>query len=133
MGRGPASSARSTRPRRRRATRRGSATRLPDASRHLVDWEYAGWNDPAWDLAYATSEAGWDAAAETRLLAAYGETETFAARVRATRPMVLAVNGLWHRLKGHEAEARDRLDAFQALIDKIEPGRDHRAIPGGNA
>jgi thiamine kinase len=98
---------------------------------HLVDWEYAGFNDPAWDLAYVVTEAGWDAATLTRLLRAYGADGALAARIDATRPMVFAVNGLWHRLMGHEDEARERLARFRALIDKPEPGRHHPASIAG--
>jgi thiamine kinase-like enzyme len=37
----------------------------------LIDWEYSGMNDPAWDLASFTLESGYDEEHETRFLAAY--------------------------------------------------------------
>ncbi len=37
----------------------------------IVDWEYAGNNDPLWDLGDLSVEGGFDAAMDTRLLAAY--------------------------------------------------------------
>ena len=38
---------------------------------HIIDFEYGGMNDPMWDLADLSVEAGLDAAAEHELLAAY--------------------------------------------------------------
>ncbi|NEX46342.1 phosphotransferase family protein [Pseudotabrizicola algicola] len=37
----------------------------------IVDWEYAGMNDPMWDLGDLSVEAEFDAAQDTELLAAY--------------------------------------------------------------
>ncbi|MDT8853969.1 phosphotransferase family protein [Paracoccaceae bacterium Fryx2] len=37
----------------------------------LVDWEYSGMNDPMWDLGDLSVEAGFDAAQDAELLAAY--------------------------------------------------------------
>ena len=37
----------------------------------LVDWEYSGMNDPLWDLADLSVEAGFDAGHDAELLAAY--------------------------------------------------------------
>jgi thiamine kinase-like enzyme len=37
----------------------------------LIDWEYSGMNDPAWDLASFTLESGFDADADSAFLAAY--------------------------------------------------------------
>ncbi|MEJ0097667.1 MAG: choline/ethanolamine kinase family protein [Bauldia sp.] len=37
----------------------------------LIDWDYAGWNSPLFDLANLASNAEFDRAAEERLLAAY--------------------------------------------------------------
>ncbi|HET7838814.1 MAG TPA: phosphotransferase [Rectinemataceae bacterium] len=37
----------------------------------LIDWEYSGMNDPAWDLASFTLESGYGEEDETRFLAAY--------------------------------------------------------------
>jgi thiamine kinase-like enzyme len=37
----------------------------------IVDWEYAGMNDPMWDLGDLSVEAGFDAALDTALLHAY--------------------------------------------------------------
>ena len=37
----------------------------------LVDWEYAGMNDPLWDLGDLSVEAGFDAAQEEEMMRAY--------------------------------------------------------------
>jgi thiamine kinase-like enzyme len=37
----------------------------------VVDWEYSGMNDPLWDLGDLSVEAGFDAAQETEMIAAY--------------------------------------------------------------
>jgi Ser/Thr protein kinase RdoA (MazF antagonist) len=68
----------------------------------LVDWEFAGQNDPAWDLAYVAIEGDLDEPGLARLLAGYGASndERFAARVRVMRVMVQLVNGLWDRRHG---------------------------------
>ena len=42
---------------------------------YLVDWEYAGMNDPMWDLADVALEAGLDSTQETLLLKAYLGTD----------------------------------------------------------
>lgn len=38
---------------------------------YLIDWEYAGMNDPMWDLADVSIEAGYDAAMDQLLLETY--------------------------------------------------------------
>jgi thiamine kinase-like enzyme len=40
----------------------------------IVDWEYAGMNDPMWDLGDLSVEAGMDEGQEDEMLAAYGAT-----------------------------------------------------------
>ncbi|MBM3583107.1 MAG: hypothetical protein FJX36_01420 [Alphaproteobacteria bacterium] len=83
----------------------------------MVDWEFAGQNDPAWDLAYVAVEGDLDEPGLDRLLAGYGVSGDghFAARVRATRAMVLLVNGLWDRRHGgtgaQVAAARAAMDS----------------------
>jgi thiamine kinase-like enzyme len=97
----------------------------------LVDWEFAGLNDPAWDLAYLAVEGELDEAGLDRLLEAHGADRAFAARVRASRAMVLLVNGLWCRLKGEDA-AEERIARFRAMVDSDAFRRQSRvAISGG--
>ncbi len=82
----------------------------------LIDWEYAALNDPAWDVAYLAVEAALDETGFDRLLAGYGASPPFAARARATRPMVCLVNGLFLRLHGQAGEGNRRLAAFRAAL-----------------
>lgn len=97
---------------------------------HLIDWEYAGMNDPAWDLAYAAVEGEFDQAALGRMLAAYGADGELARRVAATRGVVLALNALWLRLKGRGAEAARRRVRYRAMIDS-DAVRHHRGATTG--
>jgi len=41
----------------------------------IVDWEYSGMNDPMWDLGDLSVEAGFDAAQEAEMMAAYFDGE----------------------------------------------------------
>lgn len=108
------------------------ANMLDDGARvHLIDWEYAGMNDPAWDLAYAAVEGEFDQAALGRMLAAYGADGELARRVAASRAVVLALNALWLRLKGRGAEAEQRLVRYRAMIDSGDVRRHRRGATTG--
>lgn len=64
----------------------------------LIDWEYSGMNDPMWDLAYLSLEAGFDDALDRRLLQAYlgrAPTAAKAARMRLHKPLCDMLSGLW--------------------------------------
>lgn len=77
----------------------------------LVDWEYSGMNDPAWDLADLAVEAGMEAGAEAEMLAAYCDGTPpagFAARVTVLRAMVDLLWTLWGLIQhGHGNPAED--------------------------
>ena len=65
---------------------------------YLLDWEYSGMNDPAWDLADLIVEAELDAHAQDRVLAAYSGTHEDAAlrsRVDALGAVTDLLWGLW--------------------------------------
>ncbi len=85
----------------------------------LIDWEYAGWSDPAWDLAYAVLECGLDAAAETALLAAHAaglahgeDPDVMRQRVAAMKPVCDGISALW--ALGQAARGNDAAD-FRAF------------------
>lgn len=64
----------------------------------LIDWEYSGMNDPAWDLAYLSIEADLDPASDQRLLTLYfgrvpGTTEL--ARMRVYKALCQHLSALW--------------------------------------
>lgn len=106
------------------------ANMIDDGTRAvLVDWEFAGLNDPAWDLAYFAVEGGLDEAGLDRLLEAYGADRAFGSRVRASRAMVLVVNGLWCRLKGQDSA--ERIARFRATVDSDAVRRQSRAASAG--
>jgi thiamine kinase-like enzyme len=99
----------------------------------LVDWEYAGLNDPLWDLAYLAVEGGLDAVGEEALLAAYGEA-ALRPRFAMQKALCTAVSALWAVLALAEAGpspglavyAAERLAHARALLES--PPR-----PGGRA
>lgn len=49
---------------------------------YLIDWEYAGMNDPMWDLADISIEAGYGPAQDQLLLTSYYETDTLDSSVQ---------------------------------------------------
>jgi thiamine kinase-like enzyme len=42
-----------------------------DGRVYLIDWEYSGMNDPVWDLADLSVEAGFDAEQDRAMVEAY--------------------------------------------------------------
>lgn len=101
----------------------------------LVDWEYAGLNDPLWDLAYLAVEGGLDAAGEDALLAAYGAA-ALRPRFAAQKALCTAVSALWVVLAlaeaglspGLAAYAAERLAQARALLES-PPRPRRRASP----
>ena len=62
----------------------------------LIDWEYSGRNDPAWDLAGLCLEWELSTAQEREVMAAYGaDDETLPWRVTAYRPVADLVWSVW--------------------------------------
>ena len=69
----------------------------------LIDWEYAGMNDAAFDLAYLSLEAELTPQSEHWLLAAHGEAEKHAPLLPLYKFLICVMSVLWGRL--HEPEA----------------------------
>jgi thiamine kinase-like enzyme len=65
----------------------------------LVDWEYAGMNDPGWDLAYFALEAELPHDAVDALVAAYGDPRVDAGRLRSYQLVAAALGVLWSTLR----------------------------------
>jgi thiamine kinase-like enzyme len=64
----------------------------------LVDWEYSGLNDPAWDLAYCAIQAGLPPDSEAELLSTYFDrppTDAEVARVKVMKAPVELMSALW--------------------------------------
>src|SRR3954447_365044 len=100
-----------------------------DRTALLVDWEYSGRNDPAWDLADFLVEADVGADAETALLRAYADTDDvdeWRERVRAWRP---AVDLLWSLWSVVEHDAGNAADDFMVEADR-RLARAERALGG---
>jgi len=69
---------------------------LDDGSRTLlVDWEYAGMNDPAWDLAYFALEGALNSAQQEVLLRSYNDDAVSPERVQVFRLLCAALNHIW--------------------------------------
>jgi thiamine kinase-like enzyme len=81
---------------------------------HLLDWEYSGMNDPAWDLADLSVEAGLDEAAEAHLLATYGTGHDpgLPARVAALKPVTDLLWGLWALVQHAVGHPADDFEAY---------------------
>jgi thiamine kinase-like enzyme len=90
----------------------------------LIDWEFSGMADPAFDLAYLSVEAAFDAGQDARLLAAYadGRRDTaLLARFALHKPVVDYLSALWdlvQRSRGarFSADAAKRLARCRAAL-----------------
>ncbi|WP_430511607.1 phosphotransferase [Pannonibacter phragmitetus] len=101
----------------------GDGTRL-----WLIDWEYAGWSDPAWDLAYAVLECGLDQEAEAALLAAHAaglvhghDPELMRLRVAAMKPVCDGISALW--ALGQAARGNDAADFRAFAAERLARAR----------
>jgi thiamine kinase-like enzyme len=65
----------------------------------LVDWEYAGMNDPAWDLAYFALEAELAPDAVEAFVATYGDDRVAVERLRSYQLVAAALGVLWSDLR----------------------------------
>jgi thiamine kinase len=101
---------------------------LDGARLWLIDWEYAGWSDPAWDLAYAVLECGLDAAAETALLSAHAaslahdeDPDLMRRRVAAMKPVCDGISALW--ALGQAARGNDAADFRAFAAERLARAR----------
>lgn len=109
----------------------------------VVDWEYSGMNDPMWDLGDLSVEAGFDAAQDAEMLAAYfdGSVPPDAeARMVIYKAMCDLLWTLWGLVQhGNDNPAEDfwayatgRLDRCRALMaDPAFAGHVARIARGG--
>ncbi len=85
----------------------------------LIDWEYSGMNDPYWDLAYCSFQAGLPEAADARLLSAYlGRTpqNAEAARMKIMKAPIALMSALWALIQdAHGNRAAD----FSAYAERV--------------
>jgi thiamine kinase-like enzyme len=124
-----------------------TANWIHDGTRlRLVDWEYAGMGDPAFDLGNFAGHHDLDAAAERELLGAYlgaAPGDGALAVVRLLRLMAAFWEAMWGVLQGTVSEldfdfagyAADYLGRLQASLDDpdypgwLEAARADRALP----
>ena len=96
---------------------------------YLIDWEYAGMNDPMWDLADLSIEAEYTAEMDADLLAAYfdrsPETDEVL-RFQANKIFLDFLWSLWGKTRvpfdGEEMEqyARDRYERMKKYLQTIK-------------
>jgi thiamine kinase-like enzyme len=100
----------------------------------LIDWEYSGMNDPAWDLASFTLESGYEADDEARFLSTYyggPVPERLRIRVEAYRLLQDYLWSLWSLLqesssrepdkaRGYREYGQDRFMRAQGRLDHVE-------------
>ncbi len=94
----------------------------------LIDWEYSGLNDPMWDIAYLSIEAGLDDGSERALIRAYFGREprrTEAARVTTLKPAAEILAALWALIRdaqdNHAANFRGyAVRAFARSRERME-------------
>lgn len=94
----------------------------------LLDWEYAGMGDPAWDLAYLSLEAGYTADDETQLRAAYRDPRMTIEQLASAKMVAASVAVLWGSLRAKRGQPPDlsawiatRLRQAEALASVLYP------------
>lgn len=111
------------------------------AASYVIDWEYAGNNDPMWDLADLSVEAGFGPAQEEALLTSYfeGECPPFErGRVVLYKAMCDLLWTLWgviQHVNGNSADdfwryAENRLARCRRLMENSEFPRHLAAVRG---
>jgi thiamine kinase-like enzyme len=96
---------------------------LDDGARMtLIDWEYAGMADPAWDLAYLAIEADFDPDQEAALLAAYGGTAVSEGRMQVVKMLAAAIGYLWavsRSVRPGQAEPPEWVSGRLAIAERL--------------
>lgn len=108
----------------------------------IVDWEYAGNNDPLWDLGDLSVEAAFDAAMDARLLAAYfgrAPTAAEAGRMVIHKAMCDLLWTLWGLIQHANANPADdfwayalnRFERCRALMERPDFAGHVQAVRDG--
>ena len=93
----------------------------------LIDWEYAGMNDPCFDLATAQIELGLGNAAFAGLLQGWGQDDlALRRRIDDYATLALGIAGAWYLNQGHRLDAevfvrlgRDRLARCRTRLTQV--------------
>ena len=99
------------------------ANLLDDGARiWLIDWEYAGMNDPMWDLAYLSVQSSFDCPQDKALLTAYlgrQPQDVEASRMAVHVPLVEFLSALWALIQHQFGnQAADFHSYALAMLDK---------------
>ena len=86
----------------------------------LIDWEYAGMGDPAWDLGYLALAADLSPIEETAMLAAYADPEITLRRLRLNRLIAAALSALWFAVRMRRDAAPDLSNWMQPRLRQAE-------------
>ncbi|MDN2583547.1 choline/ethanolamine kinase family protein [Aquibium sp. ELW1220] len=108
----------------------------------IVDWEYSGMNDPMWDLGDLSVEAGFDAAQEEEMIAAYVGAEPTAAErgriviYKAMCDLLWTLWGLIQHANGNPADdfwaySVNRFERCKALMGTADFARHVAAVARG--
>ena len=73
----------------------------------LIDWDFAGMGDPAWDLAYFALEAELVPAEEHNLLASHAMPGLGMRRFMLNKMVAAALAGIWGTVRMRDAGAPD--------------------------
>lgn len=106
---------------------------------YLIDWEFSGMNDPYWDLAHLSVEAGFGAEQDHAMMQAYtngAATLKSYSRLelyKATSDLLWSLWALVEHANGNttfdfQAYAQRRFDACRVRIDTSEFGRSLQAV-----
>lgn len=96
---------------------------------YLIDWEYAGMNDPMWDLADVSIEAEFDASMDKTMLDTYFERTATAGEWKAFQINKVLIDYLWSLwgktravYDGEEMEqyAKERWSRMKASMKRLE-------------
>lgn len=99
----------------------------------LIDWEYAGMNDPAFDLATARIELALEDGAFTALLQGWGRDDAaWRERIEAQATLAHGIAGAWYLDQGNTLGQRDLIRLGRDHLERCDAGlgreeRDSRA------
>ena len=114
-----------------------------DGRIYLIDWEYSGMNDPVWDLADLSVEAGFDAEQDRAMMGSYYGTKPSPALYsrleiyKAMSDLHWSVWGFVQHAKGNPAEdfwsyGLERLGRSKARMGGADFGRHLGVVRTGN-
>ncbi|MBM3549161.1 MAG: hypothetical protein FJX54_19655 [Alphaproteobacteria bacterium] len=86
----------------------------------LIDWEYAGMGDPAWDLGYLAHATDMTPSEEEAFLAAYAVPDMTLRRLRLNRMVAAALSALWLEARMQRGNSPDLSAAIKNRLRQAE-------------